>query len=137
MLFMKFKQLILFCFIFGFIFFEFGCASRASIKEYNKSEWIYLGSGAELEQFLIENKISYEVNPLGGISIERSTYKKVNDQIRTGVLLCFAIPFDIVTFPFQLIGLNHWSSQQGNASEQELNLGNSVGALLQAGFSHW
>ena len=133
---MKFKQFIFIGFIVILLLPELGCASRAAIKDYNKAEWVYLGRGAELEKLLIENKISYEVNPVGGISVERSSLKRINDQVRTGVILCFAIPFDVATYPFQLIGLNPGSSSSGKESGDNFNWGSVIGSLLLLGFSH-
>ena len=114
---MIFHKYIIFILILLMINIESGCASRAVIKEYTKAEWVYLGRGADLEKFLMDNKIIYEVNPLGGILIKRSTYEKIKDQIRTGVILCIAIPFDVAAYPLQLIGLDQWSSS-GHASGQ-------------------
>ena len=142
---MKFLKVILTLLTIFSINMEFGCASREAIKEYNKGEWVYLGNGTDLERFLTNNEIIFEVNPRGSIFIQRDVYKEINDKMRTGVLLCMAIPFDVATFPLQLMGFDHWSSplaRKSNGSndssgQSKVDGGKLIGVLLQAGFNHW
>ena len=141
---MKKLKIILLSVVFVSISVEYGCASRAAIKQYKESEWVYIGNGTDLEKYLTTKNIKFEVNPMGGVFVERSVYKIINDQMRTAFILCVAIPFDVATYPFQLMGFDHWPSSSNrsiitndSSGESNGNWANLVGGLLHAGFNHW